>query len=158
MLIVRTATTRDIVEVAPLFLDLLMYLRSNGNGNYLFCDDDQLCVGGVLEFLSARINLQGSGCCFLVGEDRGKIVSFVIGTVLHFPKFLRHQILGDVEYAYPISFKLTPLMREFDEWAKRNGATGRSCRCDVENKRSNEVFRRHQKAHHLQNVYIKTYT
>src|SRR5574343_305359 len=122
MLVVRLATTRDIVTVAPLFMDLIAYLRSKGNGMDLMCDDEQLCIGGVIEFLAARVNVQGNGCLFLVGEDSGKVVSFVIGSVLYFPKFLKHSVLGDVEYLYPISFKSTPLMREFDAWAKSRGA------------------------------------
>jgi hypothetical protein len=160
-MIIRQATTRDLLLIVPLFVDLVTYLRDHAvEGLDIFVDDELLLLGGITEFLAARIGLQDGGAFrVMVGQDEesGRILCFLVGFLERCPKFCRHELIGNIEYIYPLSIKSRMLAKAFDEWAKSQGATARICRADISNTRANEVYRRFEKSLLAQNVWVKPY-
>lgn len=115
---IRQAETRDIPIIIRQMGNLLAYLKKQGVSN--FADDQNQYVGGLIEYVALKMN-NPNHIIFIKDE------SILIGMVEMFPGFMKHRLVGFLEYVYPLSFGSTPMAQEFEEWAVDRGATAIVC-------------------------------
>lgn len=121
---VREATAKDLPELVLLMAKLLVYLE--GKGNNLYTDDQNTFTGGIMEYLIVSMNGFGS-VVFVMTDEQDKPIGFVAGRMVNYPKFFRDNILGEIQFLYPLSLPSRGLRDAFDKWAQERGATARSC-------------------------------
>ena len=121
---IREATPRDLPELIILFAKLLVYLESKGNR--LYTNDQNTFTGGIMEYLIVKMNLPESVVLVMAG-DENKPVGFIVGWIVHYPKFFQDSTLGEIQFMFPLLLSSRPLLAAFDAWAQERGATARSC-------------------------------
>lgn len=121
---VRLAQARDIPKLLMMFSQLLEFLEKSGN--YLYTQDRDRFTGGIMEFLGEVMQHQFATVLVKV-DDEDKVRGFLVGQVVHYPKFFEHWCLGEILWMYPFGFTMREVLDEFRAWAKEQGATGEAC-------------------------------
>lgn len=119
---IRPAETRDIPVILQLFIDLLDYLKGQ-NQDYNLDDDRDKVIGGVLNLIVAMMATPNK--VVLVQEIDGQVTHFCAGGIARLPEFCKHEVLGELNWLYPLSAAAKPLVTAFDVWAQGCGATAR---------------------------------
>jgi len=118
---VRQAELRDIPILTGLFVKLLDQLK--GYGQWLLSDNPVDIENGVVSFLLFKMHTEENVVFVSVDKD-DRPVGFLVGWIVRYPLFYQHQIVLELQFAYPLSFECTPyLLKEFEKWGKELGAT-----------------------------------
>jgi hypothetical protein len=119
---VRPAETRDIPAVLMLFVALLDYLKQQ-NPNYNVTSDRDRLIGAVLHQIVTK--MQAPDHIVLVLEEDGAVTHFCAGGIARMPEFYEYTTLAELNWFYPLSTKIKPLVDAFDVWGLEQGATTR---------------------------------
>lgn len=135
---VRHAEPRDIPAIAAMFKKLLEFLEDKGQE--MFNPDWKQRDNGIIAFISAKMTHEGNAV-LVTDDDRGQPTGFLIGWVIYFPSFFKHQKVGEVQFMWPMSFDKAPYLGDFfDKWAQAQGCTGSSNFATPGHKTSLKVF------------------
>jgi len=140
---VRRAELRDIPTMTRLFIKLLDQLK--GYGQWLLSDNPPDVENGVVAFLLGKMHTE-ENAVFVSVDDGDLPTGFLVGWMVNYPLFYKHQRVSELQFLYPLSFAQTPrLLKEFEKWARDLGATAEtnyaspgnepSIRCMVRNGR-----------------------
>ena len=124
---VRKARTEDIPQIFELAVALVNSIKLISKTDCFEDDPDQL-LEGLAEFVKAKVEAL-VGHIVLVEENGEGITGFLVGCIHTLPKFYKHNVLGQVEAMYPLSFKSKEMVNFFDAWAMVRGATARLALC-----------------------------
>lgn len=141
-----------------MFLKLLVYLE--GKGQKYYAQDMNRLHNGVTGFVVGKMFQEHS--IVLVGEDNcGGVCGFLIGGIIQYPPFFEHELLGEVQWMYPLSLEENPIFsrqisRAFEVWARTKGCTAGSNYCLPGNVEAQKLMA-HDGREHVFNYYIKPY-
>ena len=122
-MIIRQAEPRDLVYIIAMFHDLLQYLRDCGQ--WLYTDDWERYENGVTAYIVNKMGHDKS--LILVSEDGdGTIIGFMMGEILNYAPFFEHQVVGEIQWTWPLRMGTREFARAFEAWAARQGATAGS--------------------------------
>lgn len=136
---IRQAELRDLSDIENLFLKLLLYLMDLGEEWYVR-DSKELQNGIVAYILGA---LQAPTHIVLVSEDRENTIDgFLLGTLLTFPSFYHHKLMGRIDWLYPLQSQARQLIEEFECWAKSQNATTLFANSNPNNELALKLYKR----------------
>ncbi len=136
----RTAEPRDLDSLILMFRELCFSLESKGYE--LLNPDLKERDNGISAFIVAKMTQEGNAV-FVTEDEHGTANGFVIGWITYFPSIFQHQKVGEVQFMWPLSFEKSPyLSKAFDDWAKKQGATGGSNYAVPSHEASCKVFER----------------
>jgi hypothetical protein len=148
--VIRQATAKDMPELIILFTELLAYLQKMGNK--LYTADDNIFMGGVMEFLIVKHH-DPTSVILVQTDELDKPVAFVVGWIIQYPKFFKDCVLGEIQFMSNIGFKIRPLLDAFDAWAQDRGATARSSYATPEHETSWKMMERNGMKRGLHHYY-----
>ena len=118
---VREAAPRDIPALADMFAKLCSYLETKGQ--WLLNSDQKERMDGIVAFIITKMTSENN-MVMVTDDENGVANGFVIGWILQYPSFYKYQVVGELQFLYPLSFGTGQYLRKaFDEWAKSKGAT-----------------------------------
>jgi hypothetical protein len=117
---VRRAELRDIPILTGLFIKLLDQLKDYGQ--WLLSDNPVDTENGVVSFLLFKMHTEENIVLVSVDDD-DRPIGFLAGWVVNYPLFYKHQRVSELQFLYPLSFKSSYLLKEFENWARELGAT-----------------------------------
>lgn len=130
---IRQAETKDIPVIIRQLGNLLAHLKKQGIDS--FASDQNQYIGGLIEYVALKMN-NPNHVILIDGEN------ILIGMVEPFPGFMKHRVVGFLEYVYPLTFSSTPLAEAFNVWAKDKGATAVVCLAHIQNEKVLAMYER----------------
>ena len=155
---VRQAEPRDVSSIERLFHELLECLQ--GLGQKWYKQDKAELRNGVAGFIIGKM-FQEDGLVLVSEDKNGEVEGFLIGGIVHYSKIFEHEILGEIQWLYPISLKELPTFSRkmaniFEVWARTKGATAGSNYCLPGNEQAQRLME-HDGREKVFYYYIKPY-
>lgn len=119
-MMIRKAEPRDIPAIIAMFYKLLAYLEDCGQK--LYARDRRKFENGVVGFIVGKLFHEDS--LVLVGVDeKDDPVGFLIGGLRPMEAFFENDLIGEIQWHYPLSLNTRQFARELEKWAAGRGAT-----------------------------------
>ena len=119
---VRHAQASDLPVIVDMFVALADFIRSK-NPEANITDDRDKLIGGAL--LVLRGKMLTAGHCVIVMENDEGVKGFCAGSLTQMPPFAKYEIVGELNWLYPMAPVSRVLLKAFDKWAIDGGATAR---------------------------------